>query len=120
MLKNLFGGKKKEFFIELDDFKTPTPEAKVDSVPAPTTETVVKTKEPASKAKQKSDKNKAKDTKKVASEITPVVVPAKAVKVEPTEVQFATQYFASNSSRRTPGPSLAKFKEMARQSKSVK
>lgn len=122
MLKNLFGGKKKEFFIELDESKASPSEIKTAPVTPVKTETVAE-KPKAETPKTDSNKTsvKAKATKKKAvSEPAPVVVASKPAKVEPTEVKFATQSFPSSLSRRNPGPSLNKFKEMARQSKAVR
>ena len=122
MFKKLFGGNKNEFFIELDESKAPKAEtqtvapAEVAPTPAVETEPVVATEKPASK--KTSVKSKAKATPKV--EAAPVMVAPAPVKFEPTEVKFATQTFAPSLSRRNPGPSLDKFKAMARESKSVR
>jgi hypothetical protein len=120
MFKNLFGGKKNEFFVELDESKAPKAEVPTSSevapAPAVKAEPVAATEKPASK--KTSVKSKAKATPKV--EAAPVKVAPAPVKVEPTEVKFATQTFAPSLSRRNPGPSLDKFKAMARESKSVR
>jgi hypothetical protein len=115
MFKNLFGGKKNEFFVELDESKAPKAESQAVA-PAVKTEPVVATEKKV--AKKASVKSKEKETKKV--DAPPVKVASAPIKVEPTEVKFATQTFAPSLSRRNPGPSLDKFKAMARESKSVR
>lgn len=115
MFKKLFGGNKNEFFVELDESKAPKAEVQAPA-PVAKAEPVVAPEKPASK--KTSVKSKAKATPKV--EAAPVMVAPTPVKVEPTEVKFATQTFAPSLSRRNPGPSLDKFKAMARESKSVR
>lgn len=115
MLKNLFG-KKKEFFVELDDSKAPKQEEPVVTPEAPATvaETATEAPKPATTSKKTSVKSK-----------TPSAQPAPALKVvaapkkaEPTEVAFASKnVIIPTLARRTPGPSLDKYKEMARQTK---
>lgn len=111
MLKNLFGGKKNEFFIQLDETGVqpaePTPVAKVEVTAAP---------EAPAKAKKTSIKKSAKQTAPAApAPSTPVSTPTKP---EPQQVEFATQYLLTQTLvRRQPGPSLNKFKAMARQVK---
>ena len=115
MFKKLFGGNKNEFFVELDESKTPKAETQTVA-PAEKSEPVVAIEKPTSM--KTSVKSKGKASKKV--DAAPVMVAPAPVKVEPTEVKFATQTFAPSLSRRNPGPSLDKFKAMARESKSVR
>ena len=146
MLKNLLGGgKKKEFFLELDEsadvptseakveapapeakVETPAPEAKVETpapeakveTPAPEPTEVVEQSAPAKKSKKTSIKKKAKkETPK--TEIVPTSSPLNSEttlqKEEPKEVEFATKFYMTSTPRRRPGPSLNNFKDMASQ-----
>lgn len=115
MLKNLFGGKKKEFFVELDESKAPKQEAPAVAPEAPVAaETVKETPKPATTSKKTSVKSKAPSTQPAPA---PAVVAAPK-KAEPTEVAFASKNpIIPTLARRTPGPSLNKYKEMARQTK---
>ncbi len=120
MLKNLFGGKKKEFFVELDESKAPKQEEPVVTPEAPAAaEAVTEAPKPATTSKKTSVKKtnttaKAKDPQPAPA---PTVAPAPK-KVEPTEVAFASKnLIIPTLARRTPGPSLDKYKEMARQTK---
>lgn len=75
---------------------------------------------PAAKEKKTSIKDKkakpAAEAKPAEAKPTPTV--SQNGKVDPTEVAFASKSpVASTMSRRTPGPSLNPFKEMARQAK---
>ncbi|MGK7954207.1 MAG: hypothetical protein AB4063_02920 [Crocosphaera sp.] len=126
MLKKLLGGgKKKEFFLELDEansvpasepkMETPAPEAV--ATPAPE---VVEEPAPAKKAKKTSIKKAAKK-EQPKTEIVPTA-PALTnsqvgKKEEPTETGFATKFYMMSTPRRRPGPSLNNFKEMASQVK---
>merc|ERR1712054_510782 len=128
MLKNLLGGgKKKEFFLELDEsadaptseakVETPAPEAKVET-PAPEPTEVVEQSAPAKKSKKTSIKKKAKkETPK--TEIVPTSSPLNSEttlqKEEPKEVEFATKFYMTSTPRRRPGPSLNNFQDMASQ-----
>ncbi|MGK7885813.1 MAG: hypothetical protein AB4057_14450 [Crocosphaera sp.] len=138
MLKNLLGGgKKKEFFLELDEsssvptseakVETPAPEAKVETpapeakveAPAPeaTTE-VVEEAAPTKKSKKTSIKKKAKkaEPKTEIVPTSPALNNAEATKKEePKEVGFATKFYMTSTPRRRPGPSLNNFKEIASQ-----
>ncbi|MGK7881275.1 MAG: hypothetical protein AB4060_14420 [Crocosphaera sp.] len=136
MLKNLLGGgKKKEFFLELDEsssvptseakVETPAPEAKVET-PAPEAETpqpeatteVVEQPAPAKKSKKTSIKKKAKkaEPKTEIVPTSPALTNTEATKKEePKEVGFATKFYMTSTPRRRPGPSLNNFKEMASQ-----
>ena len=120
MFKNLFGGKKSEFFVELDESKAPKAEVSTSSEVVPTP--AVKTEPVATTAKKAPKKTSVKSKEKATQKVdaAPVMVASAPVKVEPTEVKFATQTFAPSLSRRNPGPSLDKFKVMARESKSVR
>ncbi|BFM40259.1 hypothetical protein [Synechocystis sp. LKSZ1] len=119
MLKKLFGGKKEEFFIQLDETNAKSAEpADVAPTPeAPVAETeVTEAPEAPAKAKKTSIKKSAKQIAPAApAKPAPV---AAAAKVEPQQVEFATQYLLTQTLvRRQPGPSLNKFKAMARQVK---
>ncbi|MFM1843144.1 MAG: hypothetical protein RLZZ490_1886 [Cyanobacteriota bacterium] len=117
MLKKLFGGKN-EFFVQLDENQTTDLENKA---PDPAPEAVAAVSEPpAQPQKAAVKKNVKKSTKTaVASQApdpTPVATPK--TKLEPAQVAFASaDPILQNIARRSPGPSLNKFKEMARQVK---
>jgi hypothetical protein len=120
MLKKLFGGKKDEFFIQLDETNAkpaePAAVAPVSEAPVAKTEVTEVTEAPKTpaKAKKSSIKKSAKETAPAAP-VAPVAAPAK---IEPQQVEFATQYLLTQTLvRRQPGPSLDKFKAMARQVK---
>ncbi|MDJ0635823.1 MAG: hypothetical protein QNJ34_21730 [Xenococcaceae cyanobacterium MO_188.B29] len=153
MIKKLFGGKSKEFFLELDEAgNNSSTETKAEETqPAPAAVTQAEDKQPEVmevinvKPASKSKKTSIKSKKKKAAETTePTPAPAsvssngasswdppfwvKAMynnngssngKVEAGEKTFATDYLlpTPSSSRRRPGPSLNKFKDMARQAK---
>jgi hypothetical protein len=113
MLKKLLSGKKDEFFVQLDDTKTATvaeSSSEASSSPAPEPAVVPPVTAPkTSKPAQKTAKKKTATPKPA-----PVVV-APAPKPQPTQVEFATKYLITDTLvRRQPGPSLNKFKEMAR------
>ncbi len=129
MLKKLFGDKKDEFFVELDDSK-PTQPAKSAEVkkpepkPEPKPEVSETVAEKPTEEKPKAKKSKKTSIKKEAAKPAPAPV-ASGVnngqapkKPEPTEVEFATKYLIMpTGGRRRPGPSLSNFKNMARQVK---
>jgi hypothetical protein len=129
MLKNLFGGKKSNFYLELKETDGEKPAAVTTEAPAPApvVEAPAPAAEPAAapvaekKAKKTSVKKekKAKGKEAPASAPAPVAAaPAQPAKVEPKEVEFATKFLISPSlSRRRPGPSLNGFKDMARKAK---
>ncbi|EAZ91462.1 hypothetical protein [Crocosphaera chwakensis] len=137
MLKKLFGGgKKKEFFLELDEKdKTPasepkaekpapeakeTPEPKAEASQPEATETTEKPAPAKKKAKKKSVKKAAKK-QEPKTEIVPTSPALSngqvAKKEEPKEVEFATKFYMMSTPRRRPGPSLNNFKNMASQVK---
>lgn len=118
MLKNLFGGKKKEFFIELDDSKAPKQEAPAAAPEATVVaETAAEAPKPATTSKKTSVKKTNTTAKAPEAAPAPTVAPAPK-KAEPTEVAFASKnVIIPTLARRTPGPSLDKYKEMARQTK---
>ncbi len=137
MLKKLFGGgKKKEFFLELDEtdnapasepkVETPAPEAVETPKPqaeASQPEAAETTEKPAS-AKKKSKKTSVKKAAKKEQPKTEIVPTSPALsnsqvakKEEPTEVEFATKFYMMPTPRRRPGPSLNNFKNMASQVK---
>jgi hypothetical protein len=117
MFKKLFGGKN-EFFVQLDDSQTPAPQA---PAPESTPEPVAAVSDTPPQAKKTSIKKSAKKAAKApaetkAPEPAPVVVPK--AKLDPAQVAFASaDPIPQNIARRGPGPSLNKFKEMARQVK---
>ena len=118
-LKNLFGGKKENFFLELDDAggtpdAAPTPAAAVAEAPAA---------EPAApaappKAAKKVAKKKVAKKKAAKQQPAPQPVaqqPAPAAPSAPA-VLFAPNNMVPQSTgkRRSPGPSLDAFKDMAK------
>jgi len=133
MLKNLFGGKKSNFYLELKETDGEQPAAVTAEAPAPVVEAPAPTAEPApvapapaaepAKAEKKAKKTSVKKEKKakeaqVSAPAPVAATPAQPAKVEPKEVEFATKYLISPSlSRRRPGPSLNGFKDMARKAK---
>ena len=125
MLKNLFGGKKSDFYLELKETDgeqkataTTAAAAPVVEAPAPAGESAA-----APVAEKKAQKTSIKKEKQVKeTPAAPVSAPAPLAatngKVEPQEVEFATKYLITPSmSRRRPGPSLNGFKDMARKAK---
>ncbi len=110
MLKKLFGGKKDEFFIQMDDSKTPI--AKAPEIKAP-----VESPEPKVEALA-APKSTKKSIQKTATKASAPTVEIPAPRPEPVQVEFANQYLITQTLvRRLPGPSLNKFKDMARQVK---
>ncbi|GFE69730.1 hypothetical protein [Chroococcus sp. FPU101] len=107
------------------DSKADAPAKAVKAVEAKAAKAVNNAKAEKAAPKAKEKKTSIKDKKgKPAAEAKPVAEtkPAPTVsqngKVDPTEVAFASKStVASTMSRRTPGPSLNTFKEMARQAK---
>jgi hypothetical protein len=124
MLKNLFGGKKSNFYLELKETDGEQKAAVTTEAPAPVVEApapvaAAPAAEPA-KTEKKAKKTSVKKEKKAkeAPVSAPAPVAAAPAKVEPTEVEFATKYLITPSmSRRRPGPSLNGFKDMARKAK---
>jgi hypothetical protein len=130
MLKKLFGGKKEQFFAQIDESQLATVEApdQAEVKPEPVVvveepvviaaETVV-AETPAPKAK-KTPVKKSKAAKTAKTTVAPTPAPAPVAKapapVDPKEVAFASQYLITQTlSRRLPGPSLNKYKDIARQ-----
>lgn len=125
MLKKLFGGKK-DFYAQLDEKQAP--EASADPVTAVATEEAQEA-SPESSAptktaskKTSTQKKSAKKTAKTpAPEATPepvAVAPGPKTKPDPSQVAFASgDPVPQNIARRNPGPSLNRFKDMARQVK---
>ena len=110
MLKNLFGGKKSDFYLELKETDGEQKATATTAAAAPVAE----------KKAQKTSIKKEKQVKETPA--APVSAPAPVAatngKVEPQEVEFATKYLITPSlSRRRPGPSLNGFKDMARKAK---
>jgi hypothetical protein len=107
MLKNLFGGQKKEgFFLDLSDGQSaPAPEAASPEAPAP--EPIA---EPAPVAAAP-----APVAAVVAS--APAEAPAAAPAREPVRVNFATTYLqpsGQGAPRRRPSANMSGFLDMAR------
>ncbi|MGK7931718.1 MAG: hypothetical protein AB4041_09830 [Microcystaceae cyanobacterium] len=129
MIQKLFGGKKQEYFLELNDAKgTQSPEEPVKS-PKIEAEPTKTESQPKAKAVEKAEKP-AKTSKKSAktvsqpkkeTEPTPTPVPESTQsngKTDPQSAEFATKYLlVPTGSRRRPGPSLNTFKTMAREVK---
>ncbi|MBD2291407.1 hypothetical protein H6F92_22565 [Microcystis wesenbergii FACHB-1317] len=117
MLKNLFGGKKSDFYLELKETDGEQEATATTAAAAPVVEA------PAPVAEKKAKKTSVKKEKQVKeTPAAPVSAPAPLAatngKVEPQEVEFATKYLITPSlSRRRPGPSLNGFKDMARKAK---
>ena len=117
MLKNLFGGKKSDFYLELKETDGEQKATATTAAAAPVVEA------PAPVAEKKTKKTSVKKEKQVKeTPAAPVSAPAPLAatngKVEPQEVEFATKYLITPSmSRRRPGPSLNGFKDMARKAK---
>lgn len=130
MLKKLFGGKKEQFFAQIDESQLATAEvpAQAEVKPEPVAvveepvviaEEAVVAETPAPKAKKTSVK-KSKAAKTATTSVAPTPAPAPVAKapapVDPKEVAFASQYLITQTlSRRLPGPSLNKYKDIARQ-----
>lgn len=118
MLKNLFGGKKSDFYLELKETDGEQKATATTAAAAPVVESA-----PAPVAEKKAKKTSVKKEKQVKeTPAAPVSAPAPVAatngKVEPQEVEFATKYLITPSmSRRRPGPSLNGFKDMARKAK---
>lgn len=118
MLKNLFGGKKSDFYLELKETDGEQEATATTAAAAPVVESAA-----APVAEKKAQKTSIKKEKQVketpaAPVSAPVPVAATNGKVEPQEVEFATKYLITPSlSRRRPGPSLNGFKDMARKAK---
>ncbi|MFM6058224.1 MAG: hypothetical protein ACKPBT_08545 [Microcystis aeruginosa] len=125
MLKNLFGGKKSDFYLELKETDGEQQATATTAVVAPVVEAPAAAVESAAApvAEKKAQKTSIKKEKQVKeTPAAPVSVPAPVAatngKVEPQEVEFATKYLITPSlSRRRPGPSLNGFKDMARKAK---
>lgn len=117
MLKNLFGGKKSDFYLELKETDGEQKATATTAAAAPVVEA------PAAVAEKKAQKTSIKKEKQAKeTPAAPVSAPAPVAatngKVEPQEVEFATKYLITPSmSRRRPGPSLNGFKDMARKAK---
>lgn len=125
MPKKLFGGKKEQFFAQIDESQLATAEAlaqaEVTPEPVAIVEETVIVAEKTVVAETSAPKTKKTSVKKskaakttVAQTLAPVVnAPAP---VDPKEVAGASQYLITQTlSRRLPGPSLNKYKDIARQ-----
>ncbi|MBE9138694.1 hypothetical protein IQ254_16085 [Nodosilinea sp. LEGE 07088] len=101
-------GKKSEFYMELDEASSDSQPVAAPSTPAP-----------AAKAEPKPAGAPAKAKAEASAKAPKPVAPAPAVPAEPVPTAFASKYLTtvgiSQSSRRRPGPSLAPFKDMAKQ-----
>ncbi len=120
MLKKLFGAKK-DFFVQLDENDAPVSVAVEETVVAVVEpeEAPAETAPKKTSAKKKSAKKAVKTSAPVeTSEPEVVAVPTPKVKMDPSQVAFASaDPVPQNVARRNPGPSLNRFKEMARQVK---
>ncbi|AGF51909.1 sll1873 [Synechocystis sp. PCC 6803] len=118
MLKKLFGAKK-EFYVQLDESQAPAQVEEADV--AIVKSEVAPVEKPAPTTSKKTSIKKKSATKAAAPVETPAsapVAPAPKAKVDPSQVAFASgDPIPQNVARRTPGPSLNRFKEMARQVK---
>ncbi|MDC0833826.1 hypothetical protein AY599_14770 [Leptolyngbya valderiana BDU 20041] len=131
MLKKLFGSKKEEFFVEIEDTqgaktddapdRPAAPEAKEEK-PEKTVKSEKKAKPAAKKAEKKAEKKtaapKAKKAAKPAPAPQPKAKPAAAQK--PVETGFATRYLMPNSAtpRRRPSANMKDFLNMAKETNS--
>lgn len=146
MLKNLLGGgKKKEFFLELDEATGVTAPESAKPVANQTVETTPEVKEkpaepvptqqaeattqvtevvPEAEVKKPSKKTSIKKAAKKEAPKTEIVPTTPALtsnqtspKKEAEEVEFASKFFMLPTPRRRPGPSLNTFRNMAAQVK---
>jgi hypothetical protein len=133
----MFGSKKEEFFLEIDDSKKPSKAeapvapAKTPSVPAEASEPKAeqpsvaqaskaeapKAEKPAKATKKDKAKSKEADAPKAEAPAAPPI-PAKPKAPEPV-VLFAPNNLMPlpNPTRRRPGPNMAAFLDMAKQMK---
>lgn len=134
MLKKLFGGKD-NFYISLDNKQAPTSPSPADSPPvqpessqpvvaATATEeakvAVAPDKASAKKSKKTSIKKQkvAKAEEETSGASVVVAPPRPKTPLDPKQIAFASaEPVIQNVARRTAGPSLNPFKEMARQMK---
>lgn len=117
MLKNLFGGKKSDFYLELKETDGEQKATATTAAAAPVVEAAAPVAEKKAKKTSVKKEKQAKETP-AAPVSAPAPVAATNGKVEPQEVEFATKYLITPSmSRRRPGPSLNGFKDMARKAK---
>ncbi|QUS61942.1 hypothetical protein [Synechocystis sp. PCC 7338] len=116
MLKKLFGAKK-EFYVQLDENQAPAKVEEADVAIVKSEVAPVQT--PAPTPSKKTSIKKKSAAKAEAPVETPApVAPAPKAKVDPSQVAFASgDPIPQNVARRAPGPSLNRFKEMARQVK---
>lgn len=125
MLKNLFGGKKKEgFFLDLSDGQSaPAPEAASSEAPAPEPPAPEPIPEPAPVAAAPAPvaavvaSTPAEAPAVEAPAVAPVEAPAAAPVREPVSVNFATTYLqpsGQGAPRRRPSANMGGFLDMAR------
>jgi hypothetical protein len=118
MIQKLFGGKKKDYFLELEDTKSVKSSETTAESPKTEAATFETVKEEATAKPAKSSKKTAKKAPKAAPKAEPVVIAPPSQnngQPEPQTAEFATKYLlVSTGSRRRPGPSLSPFKAMAR------
>jgi len=123
ILKRLGIGKKSEYFLEAEPLSSDEMKAHTapDAVSVPVEPPVV-SESPTVEPKQKKSKKAKADESAAPSSATPApqAAPKPASKPvskpEPTPVNFATDYLLqTNTPRRRPGPSLDRFKTMAKQ-----
>lgn len=115
-------GKTTETISQVVDSKTAEPTKEEKAAQAKSNQ-VAKAAAPAAKTKDKKTSVKDKKTKGKTEAAKPVVEAKPAPtsqngKVDPTDVAFASKNTVTSTlTRRTPGPSLNTFKEMARTAK---
>lgn len=112
------GGKKSEFFLELDDSGSAAPA--IQPAKAEAAQSVDKTKSVAKTVPAAIEKGatvKPAAANKKSEPAKPVAAPVAAS--EPATVAFASEYLIRprSSARRRPGPSLSPFMDLARQVK---
>lgn len=125
-LKNLFGGNKENYFLELDDAATPTtPPAPAPAVAeAPPAAPEQPAPQPAPQAAQPVEKKPARKKrvakKQVAQAAKPAAAPVAAAPAPQAPAKPVVLFAPSNlmpqpdGKRRTAGPSLDGFKDMAK------
>jgi hypothetical protein len=133
VLKMFGKSKKKDFFLEIDESQEAaapaqaetTEASKAEAAPvqaevAPETKPEAKQQAAPKKAKKTSIKEKKQTSSAPAAPATVKPAPVAAKVVEPTQVNFATEYILpvfTSGPRRRPGPSLNPFLSMASEMK---
>ncbi|MGC9503198.1 hypothetical protein [Baaleninema sp.] len=128
MLNKLFGSKKEEFFVELDDSKGAKKEEAPTQAAAPEVkeekkEDAVKPKKEAKPTAKKEEKKPAAKSQKKAEKKAEKPAPAPQPKAKPAAPKqpvatgFATQFLMPNSvtPRRRPSANMKAFLDMAKE-----